>query len=81
MVAQGLRRRADNPGMHRFVQRTWKPTSHHTTGVSSSAVRKDHPDPRHGTIAGAVLALAAQAVPLVFAFVWLAQVHPGGASD
>jgi hypothetical protein len=43
--------------------------------------RKDHPDPRHGAIAGAILALAAQAVPLVFAFVWLAQIHPSGASD
>ena len=94
--------------MHRFVERTWKPTvaivllSWIIAGaalgnvllVAAPAVlmtpvvwwlmvgRRDHPEPRHGAIAGALAVLIAQTIPLLFAVSWFQSVRPyGGPED
>ena len=44
--------------------------------------RLDHPEPRHGAIAGALAALAAQILQLAFAITWFGSIRQyGGPSD
>lgn len=93
--------------MHRFVQRTWKPTLAvvllswiiagaalgNVLAVAAPAAlmtpivwwlwvgRRDHPEPRHGAIAGALAVLAAQAVPLALAVFWFRSARAYGGPD